>query len=150
MPDFIGNWEFWIGLEDTDPIDDTLSFQLLNVGKTSSGQTGQQVLALRHYPDHLQIGISWDTFISQNTTATVITRFGKNQAREARWYLSSERTVTFLPENEQADFLKNLLQVSSLTARLTTAEGNTITVTFDVFGLSKAFDDLRERGVVFV
>lgn len=149
MSEFIGKWGEWIGLENVDLIDDTKSVWLLNVGKTTSGQTSQQTLALRRFPDHLETGISWSTFISPDISVMVTTRFGNDQAITAPWDLSVERTVTLYPATKQIDFIQKLLQVDSLVARLTTAEGWNITVFFDVSCLSDALDDLKKREVIF-
>ena len=134
-----GAWNVSI---ETDPLDDSRKVTLVLLAESGSDQWGNPIgLILRCSSGRTDVYIAWQDYLGSE--ADVTWRVGDEDARTARWTLSTDKEATFYPYDEIA-FIKQLLTVMRLVAQVTPYNESPVTAIFDLTGLSNVIGPLQE------
>ena len=138
-----GKWKI---NENINPIDDskTVTVYLLSDSGRSSMMRRQIQLVLRCKSGSTELYINWYDYLGSD--AKVLTRVGKNYATSSNWSLSTDSQATFYPggRSKTIDFIKSLINEDSFVAQVTPYNESPVTAIFDIKGLQKAIQPLRE------
>lgn len=136
-----GNWVVDV---ETSPIDDSKTVFMSNLATDSSRVGYRDVrpsVHLRCQEGQLDFYISWNVFIGTDS-ALVTMRFGKNDAYDESWSISTNNKATFARHPDIK--LRFLEKADTFLARVTPYSENPILAEFDIEGLSEAAKPLKQ------
>lgn len=136
-----GNWEVQV---DTSPMDDSKTVYISTIA-VESIKVGYRYtrprLHIRCKEGELNLYIAWGTFIGTGD-ANVTMRFGKNDAYDEKWGISTDRKATFASRPEfKLGFLE---KADSFLARVTPYGESPILAKFDTRGLTEVSSSLKD------
>ncbi len=130
----IGDWN--IEIDDSKNV--ILSLKAIS-GKSSWGDP--IVLFCRCQSNKTEVFIVWNDYLGSE--ALVLASVDSQMAIPQRWYLSTDKKVSFYPGDE-IPFIKDLIKAERLMVQVTPYDGSPITAEFDLSGLENAVEPLRE------
>jgi len=134
-----GKWQVSVK---TNPLDDTTTVTLVLLADSGTSTWGNRVaLVLRCKSNKTEAYINWHDYLGSE--ARVIWRIGDEDARTAKWGLSTDSEATFYPYDDIA-FIRQLLNADRLVAQVTPYAENPVTAVFDLTGLTSAIRPLQD------
>jgi type VI secretion system protein VasI len=132
----------WVVTVDINPIDDSqvaLATLLADAGRSSfDNPVG---LAIRCSSGEVSAYINWSDYLGDS--AEVLTRIGSKKARTFQWSLSTNHQATFYPHDPRS-FITQLIKVDKLVAQVTPYNESPITAIFDLTGMDRAMQPVRD------
>ena len=126
----------------TNPLDDSRTVTLILLAESGTNRRGDPVgLILRCSSNRTDVYIAWQDYLGSE--ADVTWRVGDEDARTARWSLSTTKEATFYPYDE-ISFIQQLLTTTRFVAQVTPYNENPITAVFDLTGLTNVIGPLQE------
>lgn len=137
--EYVGAWEVSIK---TNPLDDSRTVTLILLAESGTDKWGNPVgLILRCSSNRTDVYIAWQDYLGSE--AYVTWRVGDEDARTARWSLSTTKEATFYPYDE-ISFIQQLLIATRFVAQVTPYNENPITAVFDLTGLTNVIRPLQD------
>jgi hypothetical protein len=104
-----------------------------------TGESGKTVFGLRCMEDGLNVAFLWNKYFTGDSGGiTVQYRFPPNPAVSSRWDISTSKEMGFLPMGKVRAFITQAKQSSTVVLRVTDRDGEMITDSFKLDGLSEA------------
>ncbi|MGB0695917.1 MAG: type VI secretion system-associated protein TagO [Rhodospirillaceae bacterium] len=126
----LGSWHVTI---DQNPMDDTDTvIGILNTNDIGLLASRTPTLVLRCQSWETEAYINWKQYLG-NRPVTVTYRIGKAKAIDAQWSLSTNNKATFVPD--PVEFIKSLVDVETLVARVTPYNESPVTAEFKLKGI---------------
>jgi type VI secretion system protein VasI len=136
-----GNGKWQVSVK-TNPLDDTTTVALVLYADSGTSTWGDRVLlVLRCQSNKTEVYINWHDYLGSE--ARVIWRIGDEDARTAKWGLSTNSEATFYPYSDIA-FIRQLLAADRLVAQVTPYSESPVTAVFDLTGLTNAIRPLQD------
>ena len=132
----------WRVSAETNPIDDSKTVSLVLISDSGRSKWGKPVaIIIRCMSNKTELYINWNDYLG--SSASVLTRIGKNRAVTKNWSLSTDSQATFYPTGT-INFIKEMMDSNKLVAQVTPYNESPVTAIFDTTGLSNAIKPLRE------
>ena len=137
-----GNWSI---STDTSPIDDTKTV-VCRLEADSSVHVGydtvRPTLIIRFKEGELEAYINYGIFLGTESIPVTM-RFGRGEAIQSTWSISTDNEATFITGNISA-FLQRLEREDSFIVRLTPYGESPITVSFSLQGIQRVKEAIRD------
>ena len=134
-----GTWKVSIK---TNPLDDSKTVTLILLAESGTNRWGTPIgLILRCDSHQTDVYVAWSDYLGSE--ARVTWRVGDEDAKVAKWSLSTDKEATFYPYDE-ISFIKQLLTTDRFVAQVTPYNESPITAVFDLTGLANAIHPLQE------
>lgn len=133
----------WISSIKLDPINDSKIITLSLLANSQMGSDDSKPLSLniRCTNFETEAFIKWGTYVGIEPNVTL--RIGSEKAVTREWLISTDGTATFYPRRV-VNLIKRIMKENRLVARITPYMENPLVGVFNVTGLSKVIQPLRD------
>jgi type VI secretion system protein VasI len=135
----------WSISTDVSPIDDSKTV-ICRLDADASVRVGydtiKPTMIVRYKEGELEAYIVYDTFLGTDSIPVTL-RFGKGNAENATWSISTDHKATFI-RGDIAQFINKMERVDSLVVRLTPYGESPVTISFSPKGVDKVKDAIRK------
>lgn len=138
-----GKWQTKIT---TSPVDDSKNVILFLPSndsiRTPFGESVTPMLFVTCREKKTEVFITWDVYLGLEETS-MLYRLDKQKAVERTWSISTDTKAVFY-SGKNIDFIKTLSKAEKMFARITPYNESSVSVTFDLTGLSDAVKPLQK------